>query len=173
MLQIREVQVGHLRRLAAYLQATKCEGELRLAGRSSSLTCSFVFIIVQHLWVNRLSLWPLEQLVQLLNHSISIDHRIVDSKGRPVIFIVHFGEILIHLLVILIIIESLELHLELVLLRSESLKLLHCVLQLLMQVVPLEDHVLQAQLRFDNARRQALVRQVRYVRWHLITARFL
>lgn len=88
--------------------------------------------------------------------------------------IVHLGEVLIHLLVIFVIVKGLKLHLELALLSSESLELLHRVLELLLQAVPLEDHVLQVELWLDDAGcGQAVVRQVHKVGRQRIAARLL
>ena len=88
--------------------------------------------------------------------------------------LIHLGEVLIHLLVVFIIIKSLQLHLELVLLRSQRRKLLHRKLELLLQAVPLEYHILQVEHWLDGTPGcQAVVCQVNYVGGLLITAGFL
>lgn len=109
----------------------------------------------------------------MLYHCFGINDSFIDSKRRPCILIVHFGEVLIHLLVIFVVVKRLELHLKLALLRSESVQLLQCGLQLLLQVIPLEYYVLQVQLRFHGADCQTIVRQVHYVCWQRIAGRLL
>lgn len=100
-----------------------------------------------------------------MEYCIGVHHSVIDSERLPVVVLkfVHLRKVLVHLLIVLVVIKSLQLHLQLSLLRLERLKLGEGELEFLLEVVSLEYYVLKVQgwlAHYDGPARDSVIVEV-------------